>query len=544
MIIPRPEHPNPIFQRQNWQNLNGIWQFYCKEVPEKREILVPFCPESTLSGVEYTGFMKNLVYSRPFAVPKGWRGKNIILHFGAVDYHAAVYINGILAGTHKGGYTPFEFDITAFVHEGENILTVNVTDDLMSGKQPSGKQSKELNSYGCFYTRTTGIWQTVWLEAVPEKHIKTLKTTTDMAGNVRLEVETTSSGVVSASVCYAGREIVKTSGEGIIKFQVPEIHLWDVGQGNLYDLTLTYGEDTVYSYFGLRSVELKDGAFLLNGRKVFGRWVLDQGFYPDGVYTAPTDEELQNDIIYSMRLGFNGARLHQKIFEPRFLYHADRLGYMVWGEHANWGLDISYKESVEHFLPEWLECLARDYSHPAIIGWCPFNETWDYEGKIQCDEVLRIVYNKTKKFDRTRPVIDTSGNYHVVTDIFDIHDYNQSINEFSNHYEGNKVFLNFTERQTYNGEPYFVSEYGGIKWSDDETGWGYGDAPKSREEFLDRYTRLTTALLNNKNVLGFCYTQLYDIEQEQNGLLTYRRDFKFNPEIIYKINTQKAAIED
>ena len=189
--------------------------------------------------------------------------------------------------------------------------------------------------------------------------------------------------------------------------------------------------------------------------------MLDQGFYPDGIYTAPDDEALKNDIIYSMKLGFNGARLHQKIFEPRFLYHADRLGYMVWGEHGNWGLDISYAESAENFLPEWLEGLNRDYSHPSIIGWCPFNETWDYEGKRQCDEVLRIVYNETKKFDKTRPVIDTSGNYHVVTDIFDIHDYNQDIREFSSHYEGNNIFLNFNERQTYRGELYFVSEYGG-----------------------------------------------------------------------------------
>ncbi len=544
MTFPRPEYPNPIFRRNEWLNLNGKWLFSCDALKGEREITVPFCPESVLSGIGYTGFINKAEYSKKFILPESWKGKRVNLHFGAVDYYAEVYLNGKFTGTHRGGYTPFEFDITEYLVSGENEVAVKVTDDLFSGKQPSGKQSKELNSYGCFYTRTTGIWQTVWLEAVPENHIKSLKTTADMSGNVRLEVKTSSAGTVKAVVSYNGREIVSRTGEGVIEFKVPEIHLWDIGKGNLYDLVLSYGEDRVCSYFGLRSVSLEKGAFCLNGRRVFGRWVLDQGFYPDGIYTAPDDEALKNDIIYSMKLGFNGARLHQKIFEPRFLYHADRLGYMVWGEHGNWGLDISYAESAENFLPEWLEGLNRDYSHPSIIGWCPFNETWDYEGKRQCDEVLRIVYNETKKFDKTRPVIDTSGNYHVVTDIFDIHDYNQDIREFSSHYEGNNIFLNFNERQTYRGELYFVSEYGGIKWSEDNTGWGYGDAPETREEFLKRYAGLTQALLDNNRVLGFCYTQLYDVEQEQNGLMTYHRRFKFDPEIIYKINTRKAAIED
>ncbi len=547
MEIPRPEYPNPIFERKDWLNLNGEWNFSCRECPDVTKINVPFCPESTLSGVGYTGFIHKTTYSRLFRIPAEWKGKRIFIHFGAADYFAEVSVNGVIVGSHKGGYTPFAFDITRFVKDGENEVKLTAEDDLFSARQPSGKQSKQLQSFGCFYTRTTGIWQTVRLEAVPEDYIVSLKTTANADGKVKLEIKTTSGGAVSAvkaELFYNGKHLCEAEGEDIIEINVPEIHLWDIGRGNLYDLKLTYGDDTVYSYFGLRDVSLKDGAFTVNGSKVFGRWVLDQGFYPDGIYTAPDDNALKNDIIYSQKLGFNGARLHQKLFEPRFLYWADRLGYMVWGEHASWGLDITRADAADDFLPEWREAMERDFSHPAVIGWCPFNETWDAEGgKRQCDEVLRAVYDASKSFDATRPVIDTSGNFHVVTDIFDIHDYNQSKDEFAEHYNG-QIFLNFTDRQTYGGEPYFVSEYGGIKWSDEDNGgWGYGDAPKTKEEFLDRYTSLTHSLLSNDRVLGFCYTQLYDVEQEQNGLLTYDRRFKFDPEIIYKINTEKAAIE-
>ncbi|MDD4124586.1 MAG: glycoside hydrolase family 2 TIM barrel-domain containing protein [Eubacteriales bacterium] len=544
MNTPRPEYPNPVFMRKEWLNLNGEWSFSCGECKKADKIIVPFCPESVLSGVGYTGFIKKVIYSRRFEIPAEWKGRRVFIHFGAADYHAKVYINGGFAGSHKGGYTPFAFDITKFLVDGENKVTVEAEDDLFSGNQPSGKQSKRLESFGCFYTRTTGIWQTVWLEAVPKDYIVSVRIEANAEGNVRIAVNKTGEGIVKAEAFYNGESVCVIKNAGVIEMNISDIHLWDIGQGNLYDLTLTYGDDRVYSYFGLRSVSLENGDLLLNGRKVFGRWVLDQGFYPDGIYTAPDDDALKNDIIYSMQLGFNGARLHQKLFEPRFLYWADKLGYMVWDEHANWGLDISKAEAVENFLPEWLEGMERDFSHPSVIGWCPFNETWDTEGgKRQCDDVLRIVYEATKKFDNTRPVIDTSGNFHVITDIFDIHDYNQDKSQFASHYDGH-IFLNFTDRQTYRGEPYFVSEYGGIKWSEGENGgWGYGDAPKTREEFLDRYSSLTHTLLANDKILGFCYTQLYDVEQEQNGLMTYDRKFKFEPEIIHKINTEKAAIE-
>lgn len=307
---------------------------------------------------------------------------------------------------------------------------------------------------------------------------------------------------------------------------------------------------------GMHTPELKYKSYeILNGKPVFGRWVLDQGFYPDGIYTAPTDEALKNDILCSMRLGFNGARMHEKIFEPRFLYWADKLGYIVWGEHANWGLDITDMGQIQYFLPEWLEALDRDMCHPSIIGWCPFNETWDFDGRQQYDELIRLVYLATKAVDPTRPVIDTSGNFHVQTDIFDVHDYEQNPERFASYYE--KIVDGIIEdqiqrkpewsyRQSYNGKnPVFVSEYGGIRWAPDKAeGWGYGEAPKTTEEFIERYKGLTEALINNPYMIGFCCTQLYDVEQEVNGLMTYDRKFKFDPEIIRRINTQQAAIEE
>lgn len=406
------------------------------------------------------------------------------------------------------------------------------------------------------------------MECVDENYIQNIKINTDInTPSVNISIKTpinSSSYTASAKTYFDGRLV----GEGettingwgsYINFKLTEKHLWEVGCGNLYDLVIELkkdGEiiDTVKSYFGLRSVALRDGAFIINDKKVFGRWVLDQGFYPDGIYTAPTDEDLKNDIIYSMQLGFNGARLHEKVFEPRFLYWADKLGYLVWGEHANWGYDHTKPENIYSFLPEWMEAVERDYNHPSIIGWCPFNETWDREGSRQYDETLGLVYDITKQLDSSRPVIDTSGNYHVRTDIYDVHDYAQAefekmFEELDNNIVKDQVYRRDPNRQSYKGEPLFISEYGGIKWdaeagNDRKVSWGYGNAPTSEEEFIQRYKDLTECLLKEKKVCGFCYTQLYDVEQERNGLITYERKFKFDPEIFYKINTQKAAIEE
>ncbi|WP_342479683.1 sugar-binding domain-containing protein [Paenibacillus sp. FSL F4-0097] len=576
--LPRPEYPRPDFVRPEWINLNGQWQFEIDHGKSGKErgypvnehnlsgtITVPFCPESRLSGVEYKDFMAAVWYKREFTVPENWTNGRVILHFGAVDYMAEVWVNGVSIGTHRGGYTPFSFDITSNLLAGGNVITVYAEDDVRSGRQPRGKQSEQFHSHGCDYTRTTGIWQTVWLEQVPETYLSNLKVVADPDnGCVHLEMKVqgnVAGDTLSATALYGGKPVgdssVIVSGPSI-KLTIPlsEIHLWEVGNARLYDLKLSLHcqgreSDVVHSYFGLRTVRLDGMAFRINGKSLFQRLVLDQGFYPEGIYTAPTDEDLRRDIEISMGLGFNGARLHEKIFEPRYLYWADQLGYLVWGEHANWGLNITGADSLSHFLPEWLEGMQRDFNHPALIGWCPFNETWDRDGVKQHNAVLQIVYDVTKRMDPTRPVIDTSGNFHVATDIFDLHDYDQNPQTFRDRYEpmkhGGEVFNTFPDRQTYEGQPYFISEYGGIWWNPqqkDEKSWGYGDRPTSEQMFIERYEGLTNVLLDHPLMFGFCYTQLYDVEQEVNGLYTYDRQPKFDPERIRRINARKAAIED
>ena len=571
-MIYRTEHPKPQLQRDNWMNLNGPWQFeidhgnsgeargmYDPAIQLSRTINVPFCPESKLSGVEYKDFMYSVWYKRSVTLTAEQVQGRVVLHFGAVDYLATLYINGKKVGTHKGGYVSFAFDITDYVVEGENVITLHAEDDTRNRLIPYGKQCPLYYSAGCSYTRTTGIWQTVWLEFTPKTYIKKVKFYPDAdAGNGALSVhaELVGKGNFTVQASFEGKPmgtvtLANVQGYVVATLELAEKHLWELGKGGLYDLTLTFGEDTVNSYFGLRSILYTDKKFYLNGKSVFQRTILDQGFYPDGVYTAPSDEELIADIDRSMAMGFNGARLHEKVFEERFLYHADRKGYLVWGEYPNWGLDHSYSDAIYGILPEWLEEVDRDFNHPSIIGWCPFNETWDKNGRKQFDDLLALVYQATKAADPTRPCIDTSGNFHVVTDVYDLHDYTQDVEEFAKHYaditeeDGLNFHSSFKNRQKYDRKlPFFLSEYGGIRWTEDHAGWGYGTAPKSAEEFLTRLKGLTDVLLDNPHIMGLCYTQLTDVEQEQNGLYTYDRKPKFDPALIYPIFARKAAIED
>lgn len=561
--IPRAEHPNPQFKREQWRNLNGAWEFEiekssCGKGNFSKQIIVPFCPESSLSGLGIKDFMETVWYQRTVMMTEKELSGDVLLHFGAVDYQCTVYVNGEDAGTHQGGYSSFELDITKFLKVGDNQLTVRVVDDVRNPLQPSGKQSEKVESFGCYYTRTTGIWQTVWLEFVPKKRLNSIRLTPNVeACSVLIEADANADGNLQVECFYeerlvGSREIVLRAGVQNFELQLSEKHLWEIGNGRLYDLQLTFGEDRVSSYFGLRSIQFDGMKFLLNGQTVFQRLVLDQGFYPDGICTARDDETLLRDIQLSKAMGFNGARLHEKVFEQRFLYHCDREGYMVWGEYPNWGIDMSRPEAVHIVLKEWTEVLNRDYNHPSIVGWCPMNETWDYNGRRQYDPNIATIYYVTKAVDRTRPCIDTSGGVHVVTDIFDVHDYDQDHERFREHYDkfmtDGKIYDYVQEYHSiktgdYKGEPLFVSEYGGIAWKKEEGGWGYGDMPKSEEEFLKRFEGLTMALLNNKKMFGFCYTQLYDIEQEMNGLYTYERKAKFPAETIAKIVTRPATIE-
>jgi len=566
MQIPRPEYPRPQFERSQWMNLNGEWQFsidntrtgfdkgfHKEETTLTDKIIVPYCPESKLSGIEHKDFLYGVWYKRKVILDT--ISGCVRLHIGAADYECTVYVNGQTVGSHKGGYVSFSFDITSALRTGENDITIFAADDTRNGMIPSGKQSMLYHSHGCFYTRTTGIWQTVWLEFLPETHLNAVKYYPNITdGSVTVEASLCGVGCFACAISFDGRPMGTYAAEnaaGNLVFQIPlaEKYLWEAGKGNLYDVVFTFGEDCVKSYFGLREVRLDGYKFLINEKSVFQRLVLDQGFYPDGIYTAPTDADLIRDIEYSMAAGFNGARLHEKIFEERFLYHADRMGYLVWGEYPDWGLDHHNPENVYAILPEWMEEVKRDFNHPAIIGWCPRNETWDTPQGPQYNPGIALVYDVTKALDPTRPCIDTSGNYHVKTDIFCVHDYHQTPAVFKENYdrfmtEGN-LHDRFSSRQHYEGQPVFVSEYGGIGWSMvSENGWGYGQNPQDIEEFYNRFKGLTDALLDNSRFFGLCYTQLTDVEQEQNGIYTYQRNAKFDTGRLCGILSRKAAIED
>ena len=576
----RSEYPRPSFMRENWLNLNGEWEFYNDTGASGADrkvylsnkfdgrITVPFCPESKFSGVQNIDFMPSVWYAKNITINKEQLCGRVILHFGACDYLTTVYVNGKNVGKHIGGYTSFEFDITEYLIEGNNRIVVNAYDNMRSNGQSVGKQSREYYSHLCDYTRTSGIWQTVWLEFVPEIYLKNVKVTaTDLNGMVVIEPTlsayakkaTLKTKVSFGGKCVCSDEFALSGTTTVCAFKVNEPKLWGVGEPNLYDIKYELvidGKpvDKVNGYFGIRRIDIDGYKVLINGKSVFQRLVLDQGFYPDGIYTAPSDEALKKDIELSMRLGFNGARLHQKVFEERYLYHADKAGYLVWGEFPDWGIDISKHEALHEMLPQWLETVERDYNHPCIIGWCPHNETWDFNNRRQLDTNISIVYDTTKQIDGTRPVIDASGFYHTGhTDIFDTHDYEQNgeiLGKRMKEHDGGSYHVFFADRQSYDGKiPFMISECGGIRWSKEanSAAWGYGDSPKTVDEFTERYKGIVSAIMSSKTTFGFCYTQLTDVEQEQNGLYYYDRTLKFTEqqyEIIRKANKAKAAIEE
>jgi beta-galactosidase/beta-glucuronidase len=575
VAIPRPEHPEPQWERRNWKSLNGEWQFEIDSAVSGEErglhqadslvqrIMVPFCPESSLSGIQNTDFMLQVWYKRnvEFDLP-ALKNKRVILHFGAADYKTTVWINGKKAGEpHVGGQSAFSYDITPLLRDGANVITVACFDDTRA-VQPNGKQSRSYRSTVCHYTRTTGIWQTVWYEIVPESYILSARYDTDIEnGILSVTAELCGKGDLGIEVYYEGKKV----GEGFRRAQdkvahmeiaLSETHLWEIGQGRLYDLVLRFGEDEVFSYFGMRHVELRDGKFYLNGKSVFQRLVLDQGFYADGIWTAPTEECLYRDIDLAMEAGFNGARFHQKVFEPRSFYYADKRGYLVWCETANSGMDYSDMATLNEFLSPWLDTMKQRYNHPCIITWCPVNETWDSGPlKKRADpRFLYAVYTETKRYDPARPCVDTSGLYHVITDIFDVHDYEQDHEVFKARYDelAQGVINNkHSNRQVWNGEPFMVSEFGGIGYKMEHNGFNTGrDTPWchrnvwSPEEFYDAYQKWVDVLLDNPRIFGFCYTQLTDVEQEQNGFFEYAtRRPKVDLAPLYAINQRKAAVE-
>lgn len=588
---PRPEYPRPQFVREDWLCLNGVWQFEIdiantglerglnrKEL--SGQITVPFCPESRLSGIGNTDFLKSVWYRREVMIPAGWAGRRVLLHFGAVDEEATVWVNGIEVARHRGGFTPFSVDLDEVVKPGDKATIVLRARDDMEKPKPRGKQSTLYHNHDCDYTRTTGIWQTVWMEPVPHTYLKRTRITPDLANRAfHLEQPIAGNGSrCTVRVSLRSGKTVLVEGQSVVgslstrmTVTIPEGHVrpWSMRDPFLYDLTIELLDrqgkviDKLESYAGLRSVSIDGKAVKLNGETVFQRLVLDQGFYADGILTAPTDEALKRDIQLSIDAGFNGARLHQKVFEERFLYHADRLGYLCWGEFGDWGMwgaaDAHQNQPAAAAIAQWLEAIERDYSHPSIIGWCPLNETRQNmtDQHAALNDLTVATFLAAKALDQTRPVIDASGYAHRVidTDIYDCHNYEQDPEQFRKQLAGlaeGKPFINLHEDKPmslpYRGQPYFVSEFGGTWWSDDpaygqDKSWGYGQRPKSRVEAQNRIEALMLILLEDPNMFGYCYTQLTDVFQEQNGLYTFDRKPKFDLARIRQLQQATAAIE-
>ena len=567
---PRPEYPRPQFERATWQNLNGTWTYTFdfglsgsdRGLQNSKgfdgKITVPFCPESKLSGVAHTDFINGIWYQRTLQIPSGWQGKNILLHFGAVDYEATIYINGNFVMKHFGSSSSFTADITKFAKPGESVnLVVGVKDDLRSGLQPGGKQSSFFYSRGCDYTRTTGIWQTVWMEPVASEALKNAVATPDIDQQqlvIRPRFYNESMNNTLTVKMLDGKKLVaqktvKACNENIVVLPVKNIKLWSPESPFLYDLTYTVKDkagnvvDEVKSYAGMRKVHTENGYFYLNNKPYYQRLVLDQGFYPDGIWTAPSDEALKKDIEMSKAAGFNGARLHQKVFEERYHYWADKLGYLTWGEFPSWGLNVNNELAARNFLSEWTEVVERDRNHPAIVTWTPFNETWSSQDGTYV-RLMHDTYALTKAIDPTRPVNDASGDGHIETDIWAVHDYTRDYDKLvANHTfkPGVEPYRNEPKKTylaKYNGQPYMVDEFGGLPWikeSERSSSWGYGSNINKIEDFYTILEKEIDALKACKHIVGFCYTQLTDVEQEKNGIYYYDRTTKFDMNRIRKI---------
>lgn len=599
--LPRAEYPRPQFERSDWQNLNGEWTYsfdfadtgfqrgYASSEGFDSKIIVPFAPESELSGVGYKDYISNIWYHRTIQVPASWAGKNIRLNFGAVYYTSEVYIDGHFVGRHFGGSASFSYDITEYVADGmEHDLVVKASSDVRSGLQGAGKQSLQYASHSCDYTRTTGIWQTVWMEPVDAAGLQNVQVITDIDQKqivVRPWFFKEIPGyTMKVSVAAEGKTVasatVAASNSSTVVLPVRKMRLWSPEDPFLYDVTYEVCDaegnvvDRICSYAGMRKVHVSGNKIYLNNKPYFQRLVLDQGFYPDGIWTAPSDAALKRDIELSMQAGFNGARLHQKVFEERYYYWADKLGYLTWGESASWGMDANNPLAARNFLSEWEECVVRDRNHPSLVTWTPMNEEF-WPDDVQYPRFTEDLYTLTKQLDPTRPVNITSGGVlSEFTDIWTVHHYEQNpaklkeviyndgkmFSLMPQTYKGNIRNIGFNEVapnttydwRPYDGKmPYIVDEFGGIKWVKDQErqavdsqteSWGYGQSPRSLEEFYQRLEGQVDVILSMSDLIcGYCYTQLTDVEQEENGIYFYDRSSKFDMKKINAIFSKTPA---
>lgn len=561
-------HPRPQLQRAGWICLNGPWRFAFD--PEQRhsnpadvtdwplQIQVPYPPESSASGIGDRGFHRACWYQREVEVMPG--SDRVILHFGAVDHAARVWVNGLLMATHEGGHTPFCADITDVLDaSGRQTITVRAHDDPADLEKPRGKQDWQLEPHAIWYPRTTGIWQTVWLERVPRTYVDKVRWTPqvegfaitleariagDRADALSLEVELRHRERVLAADRYrvidgeVDRAIV-LSDPGIDDFR-NEL-LWSPERPTLLDVRLRLMDgatvvDELTSYTALRSVTTLRDRFMLNGRPYLLRMVLDQGYWPETLLAAPNDDALRRDVELAKAMGFNGVRKHQKVEDPRYLYWADRLGLLVWGE-----MPSAYRftrTAIKRTLREWTEAIERDYSHPCVIVWVPFNESWgvpELTAVRTQRHAVEALYHLTKTLDATRPVIGNDGWESSATDIIGIHDYDANNEQLRNRYGSETAPQQLFDRRRpggriltldgypHRGQPIMLTEFGGVAFNPQpepgvERVWGYS-AVRTAEDFARVYAALLTTVIHTALFSGFCYTQFADTFQEANGLL-------------------------
>lgn len=590
-MVRRLEYPRPQFVRERWQALNGEWDFtfdddnlglleeWHKEKIKDKTIIVPYAYQSELSGIQDQAVHTIVWYQRDFSIPEEWQKSQIILNFNAVDYRSTIWVNGKLVGVNKGGYVGFKFDITDCLVEGTNQVTIRV-EDYPSIKQPRGKQTaRQEGSWACWYTPVTGIWQSVWLEAVGSTsidHVKLEPNIDDSTVQVHYWLNNVSSAVtLECLVKKEGRRIGSTQveverrhhrfgdriprNEGSFTLSIPEAELWSPERPHLYDLELRVIQsgivlDEVKTYVGMRKISVENGKVYLNNQPYYLRMILDQGFWPQGIYTPQSIEEIKYDVEMTKKFGFNGARKHQKFEDPYYYYYCDKLGLLTWCEMA---ACYYYDEEVSlNITEEWQRLVVEHYNYPSVMAWVPVNESWGVDQLTHNSKDPRLashmntLYYLTKSLDPTRPVIGNDGWQMAITDLIAIHDYNQDAQELKRRYEVFKanrhasVFNHglpiLLEGYEYLGQPIMMTEFGGVKVTEQQAeGWGYGKDAEDYEEMVKRIDELVTMLEGEPEICGYCYTQLTDVEQEVNGLMTYDRQVKVAPEQLAEIFGRK-----
>lgn len=589
-------HPRPQLTRTHWIDLGGPWGFAydddgcgldqhweeCKVWANvfTRTIQVPFPPEAPASGIGDNGLHAIVWYRHTFRLPTGFEGKRWLLHFGAVDYYARVWVNGHLVSMHEGGQTPIKVDITTALHtEGEQVVVVRAEDAPKDLSQPRGKQDWQDPPRETWSRRTTGIWQPVWLEPVPSTHITQVRWTPDLDRGllsfaIRIERSEDTPLYIRLRFNQRGMDLANdiymvrgTELRRQVAFDQAAIVdnnqlLWTPESPNLINVTLTILKDEgdevvdeVQSYFGLRSVAVTNGHFQLNGLPYYLRMALEHGYWPETHLASPGVEALQREVELAKAMGFNGLRIHQRVADPRFLYLCDRYGLLVWGEMAN--AYVFSPLAIERLTREWLEVIKRDYNHPCIVAWVPFNESWGVPNVARDPaqrNYVQALFHLTKALDPTRPTIGNDGWDNFVSDIFGVHDYSSEGDTLYERYGSpeavertlleiqpgyHALLLPGFRRE---GEPIMLTEFGGISYQPNsgEPEFGYSRAA-DREAFLKQYRELLNAVLNSPAIAGFCYTQLTDVERETNGLLTADREPKLDVDAVRAITSRASA---